>query len=62
MAKNSIPGAWRLIGVHCEETEVADWFKESTNTTRSLYSFNLLKHSDYFWERDRNENPQQGTW
>ncbi|KAK5886268.1 hypothetical protein CesoFtcFv8_017317 [Champsocephalus esox] len=43
MVKNSIPG--RLIGVHCEGPGVADWFKESTITTRSLYSFNLLKCS-----------------
>lgn len=31
--------------MHCEGPGVADWFKESTITTRSLYSFNLLKCS-----------------
>lgn len=36
-------GAWRLIGELCEGPGVADWFKGSTVTTRSLYSFNLLK-------------------
>lgn len=31
--------------MHCEGPGVADWFKGSTITTRSLYSFNLLKCS-----------------
>lgn len=31
--------------MHCEGLGVADWFKESTITTRSLYSFKLLKCS-----------------
>ncbi len=37
--------------MHCEGPGVADWFKESTITTRSLYSFNLLKCSDCSLER-----------
>lgn len=31
--------------MHCERPGVADWFKESTITTRNLYSFSLLKCS-----------------
>lgn len=31
--------------MHCEGPGVADWFKESTITTRNLYSFSLLKCS-----------------
>ncbi|KAG7511027.1 hypothetical protein JOB18_038351 [Solea senegalensis] len=42
---------FRLIGVHCEEPGVADWFKESTITTRSLYSFNMLECSNCSLER-----------
>jgi len=36
-------GAWSLIGEYCEGPGVADWFKKSTITTRSLYSFILFK-------------------
>lgn len=39
--------------VHCEGPGVADWFKESTITTRSLYSFNLLECSYCSLERNR---------
>lgn len=31
--------------MHCEGPGVADWFKESTITTRNLYSFSLLECS-----------------
>lgn len=38
--------------MHCEGPGVADWFKESTITTRNLYSFSLLKCSRCSLERE----------